>query len=41
MTTKNPEELGKVKWLRNLAEATADAKKTGKPVLIMFQEVPG
>ena len=40
-TTKNPVELGKVKWLRDLTKATAEAKKAGKPVYIMFQEVPG
>ena len=40
-TTKNPVELGKVKWLRNLKDSLSEARKTGKPVLIMFQEVPG
>ncbi|NUO00058.1 MAG: thioredoxin family protein [Saprospiraceae bacterium] len=36
-----PEELGTVKWLRNFDEALAVAKKSDKPVLILFQEVPG
>lgn len=36
-----PEELGKVKWLRDYDSALAEAKKTDKPVLILFQEVPG
>jgi hypothetical protein len=39
--TPNPEELGKVKWLRDLADAQAEARKSGKPILILFQEVPG
>lgn len=34
-------ELGKVSWYRNYDQALALAKKTGKPVLILFQEVPG
>jgi hypothetical protein len=37
----NPEELGKVKWIRDLDAGQAEAKKTGKPILILFQEVPG
>ena len=36
-----PEELGKVNWLRDLATGKAEAEKTGKPILILFQEVPG
>lgn len=36
-----PEELGKVHWLRNMDEAQAQARKEGKPILILFQEVPG
>ena len=34
-------ELGKVSWYRNYDQALAVAKKTGKPVLVLFQEVPG
>ncbi len=36
-----PEELGAVKWLRDYDQAITTAKKTSKPVLILFQEVPG
>lgn len=35
------EELGKVSWYRNYDDALALAKKEGKAVLILFQEVPG
>ncbi|GAB5399847.1 MAG: hypothetical protein Aureis2KO_14320 [Aureisphaera sp.] len=35
------EELGKVSWLRDYDASLALAKKKGKPVLILFQEVPG
>ena len=37
----NPEELGKVNWLRDLAEAEKKSVQTGKPILILFQEIPG
>lgn len=36
-----PVELGKIPWLRNYDEALALARKTGKPLLLLFQEVPG
>src|SRR5689334_1545101 len=36
-----PEELGRVHWLRDLQAGQAEAAKTGKPMLILFQEVPG
>lgn len=36
-----PEELGDVHWLRDYDRAIATAEKTNKPVLILFQEVPG
>ena len=36
-----PEELGKVKWLRNYEDALTMSNKSDKPVLILFQEVPG
>ncbi len=35
------EELGNVNWLRNYDEAVAVAKKEKKPILILFQEIPG
>ena len=37
----NPVELGDVHWLRSYDEAQARSKKEGKPILILFQEVPG
>ena len=36
-----PVELGKVNWLRDFDEAIAQSKETGKPIFILFQEVPG
>jgi hypothetical protein len=37
----NPEELGAVCWNRQMDSATVQSKATGKPILILFQEVPG
>jgi hypothetical protein len=37
----NPIEVGKVKWGRDLPEALAASKKSGKPVSLLFQEVSG
>jgi len=34
-------ELGNVKWSRDLDAALAKAKQEGKPVFVLFQEVPG
>ncbi len=36
-----PKELGTVKWLRSYDKAIAEAERTDKPILILFQEVPG
>lgn len=36
-----PTELGAVHWLRDLDAGVAEAKKSGKSILILFQEVPG
>ncbi len=36
-----PEELGDVEWIRDYDRAIATSDKTGKPILILFQEVPG
>ena len=36
-----PVELGKVQWLRNMDEARERAQAEQKPILILFQEVPG
>ena len=44
MKTSNsdqPRELGKVSWFRDFDEAVAESARSGKPVLLLFQEVPG
>jgi hypothetical protein len=38
---QNPEELGAVHWLRDLESGKLAAEKSGKPLLVLFQEVPG
>lgn len=40
-SAKNPPELGDVKWIRGFDAAAARAKELHKPVLVLFQEVPG
>ncbi len=35
------EELGKVKWNGSLEQTQLISKNTGKPILILFQEIPG
>lgn len=40
-TKDNPIELGLVKWNRDYDQAIAASKKSGKPLFILFQEVPG
>ena len=37
----NPVELGRVAWLRNFDQAHAAAATSNKPILLLFQEVPG
>ncbi|MEO6132897.1 MAG: VPGUxxT family thioredoxin-like (seleno)protein, type 2 [Saprospiraceae bacterium] len=37
----NPPELGDVHWLRSMDEALVKSKKEHKPILILFQEIPG
>ena len=37
----NPVELGNVHWLRSMSEAQAKSKAENKPILILFQEIPG
>lgn len=37
----SPIEIGKVEWGRDLDVALATSKETGKPVFLLFQEVPG
>jgi thioredoxin family protein len=36
-----PKELGTVHWLRDIKEATNLSEKEKKPILLLFQEVPG
>ncbi len=36
-----PVEIGRVAWLRDLDDGLALAKEAGKPVFLLFQEVPG
>lgn len=38
---QNSRELGRINWLRNYSEALIKAEQTNKPILILFQEVPG
>lgn len=38
---ENPTELGEVHWLRSMEEAQARSKAEHKPILILFQEIPG
>ena len=40
-TSTNPVELGRVNWLRNFDEAVRVARVENKPLLVLFQEVPG
>jgi hypothetical protein len=37
----SPPELGKVAWERSYEKGMASAAKSGKPVFLLFQEVPG
>jgi hypothetical protein len=38
---ENPIEIGNVRWGRDLDQALKNSADTGKPVLILFQEIPG
>lgn len=38
---KNPIEVGDVRWGRDLDAALENSANTGKPVLVLFQEIPG
>jgi hypothetical protein len=38
---KTPPELGRVPFLRDYAAAVEQAKKEKKPLLVLFDEVPG
>ncbi len=39
--TQAPEELGAVAWARELEPALKLAERTDRPVLLLFQEIPG
>jgi len=39
--SQNTQELGEVDWLRSYDEAIVESKASDKPILILFQEVPG
>ena len=41
LQAQKPIELGEVKWIRDIREAISNSKQSGKPILILFQEVPG
>lgn len=36
-----PRELGQVRWTRDLEAAFSESREAGKPVFLLFQEVPG
>ncbi len=36
-----PAELGQVRWLRNFDETKKVSEQSGRPMLVLFQEVPG
>ncbi len=37
----SPRELGDVAWLRNLEAGLERSRKQERPVLLLFQEIPG
>ena len=41
LPSSQPIELGQVHWLRDLDAGRTESQKSGKPILILFQEVPG
>ena len=40
-TATNPVEVGDVNWGRDFDAALEMSAESGKPVLVLFQEVPG
>ena len=40
-TADPPVEVGAVTWGRDLDAAKKQSTETGKPILILFQEIPG
>lgn len=41
VTRQNPVEVGTVKWERDYNTASKMARETGRPIFLLFQEVPG
>jgi len=41
LSIQQPEELGKVRWIRDLDLGRTESERSGKPMLLLFQEVPG
>lgn len=41
LAAQTPQELGTVEWMRSYDDALQSSLETGKPVFILFQEVPG
>ena len=41
LAKSQPKELGQISWYRNLDVAEAQARKLDRPLLVLFQEVPG
>jgi hypothetical protein len=39
--TDDPQELGAVEWGRALEPALAESARSERPVLLLFQEIPG
>ena len=40
-SARNPIEAGTVQWKRDLDGALRESKSTGRPVFVLFQEIPG
>jgi hypothetical protein len=40
-TIENPIEVGDVRWERDFDAALESSAKTSKPILVLFQEIPG
>lgn len=38
---QGPRELGRIDWERDFPAAREAAKRSSKPILLLFQEVPG
>ena len=40
-SSQNPIEIGTIDWGRDLESAKIKSRETGKPIFLLFQEVPG